>query len=299
MASNYTWTFTTENLSPPQNCTLLILKKSTGSGTVTGMGINCGADCSETYSLGTSVTLTATPAENSTFKGWSGGGCYGTGICTVTLYSDELVTANFDIKSYTITASAESHGAITPSGSVVVNHGANQSFTMAGDAGYRVQDVSVDSVSVGAVNTYTFTNVTANHSITATFTNETISVPTIPSGSDRGVKGISYTYATGGSLSSLDHPVEYRIDWGDGTYSDWSSSGSFKKIWSVSGMYTIKAQARCALCNTIVSEWSEGSTVTIQDECSTWDDVAALMLAHENGEASWDDVVKCYTEYTY
>jgi hypothetical protein len=67
-----------------------------GEGTVTGPGINCGGDCSERYTIGTVVTLTATPAAGSTFTGWSGGGCGGTGQCRVTITTAPIaVTANF------------------------------------------------------------------------------------------------------------------------------------------------------------------------------------------------------------
>jgi hypothetical protein len=170
---------------------------------------------------------------------------------------------------------------------------------MTPDTHFEIKDVKVDGASVGVVNTYTFTNVTVNHTIDATFTDETISTPTPPSGPDTGVKTTSYTYTTEGSSSSLDHPVEYQVDWGDGTYSDWSSTGTLTKIWSVSDTYTIKAQARCSLDTTVLSDWSEGLTVNIQDECSTWDDVIARYLTHEIGKAEWADVVGCYKEYVY
>ncbi|CAN5867248.1 hypothetical protein BH18ACT6_BH18ACT6_10000 [soil metagenome] len=54
-------------------------KTGTDTGTVTSSptGINCGTDCTEAYSNGTVVTLTATPAAGSTFAGWSGA-CTGT-----------------------------------------------------------------------------------------------------------------------------------------------------------------------------------------------------------------------------
>src|SRR5205823_4903352 len=69
-----------------QSFTLAISKAGAGSGTVTSMptGITCGTDCSS-YASGTAVTLTATPAADAIFTGWSGGGCTGTGACTVTL----------------------------------------------------------------------------------------------------------------------------------------------------------------------------------------------------------------------
>ena len=72
---------------------------STGTGTVTSLpaGINCGTDCTEPYNSGTDVTLTAEPDANSTFAGWSGGGCSGTGTCTVTINSATTVTAVFNL----------------------------------------------------------------------------------------------------------------------------------------------------------------------------------------------------------
>ncbi|RPI80366.1 MAG: hypothetical protein EHM41_22875, partial [Chloroflexi bacterium] len=46
----------------------------TGNGTVSSnlAGINCGSDCSESYTSGTIVVLTATPTAGSVFSGWSG-----------------------------------------------------------------------------------------------------------------------------------------------------------------------------------------------------------------------------------
>jgi len=71
--------------------------------------------------------------------------------------------------NFTITAAAAAGGSITPSGAVTVDYGSDQSFTITPNTGYFIADVFVDSVSVGAVPEYTFTNVTANHTIGATF----------------------------------------------------------------------------------------------------------------------------------
>jgi hypothetical protein len=67
----------------------------TGGGTVSGIGISCGTDCSETYVGGTSITLTATPGSGSTFAGWSGA-CTGTGSCVVMMDAAKTVTATFN-----------------------------------------------------------------------------------------------------------------------------------------------------------------------------------------------------------
>lgn len=70
---------------------------------------------------------------------------------------------------FTITATADEHGSISPSGAVTVKRDESQSFTITPDSGYRIADVKVDGESVGAVASYTFENVTANHTIEATF----------------------------------------------------------------------------------------------------------------------------------
>lgn len=93
--------------------------------------------------------------------------------------SDDETKTNYitvAIPTYTITASAGANGTIDPSGSVVVNEGSNQSFTISPAIGYHVADVLVDGASVGAVTGYEFTNVTANHTIVASFTIDTFTI---------------------------------------------------------------------------------------------------------------------------
>lgn len=78
---------------------LTVTKAGLGAGTVTSVpaGINCGTDCTETYTLATSVTLTAAPATGATFGGWSGGVCSGTALtCTVSMTAARAVTATFN-----------------------------------------------------------------------------------------------------------------------------------------------------------------------------------------------------------
>jgi hypothetical protein len=70
---------------------------------------------------------------------------------------------------WTITASAGAGGTITPDGAVTVAHGADRSFTITANQGFAVSDVTVDGASVGAVASYTFSNVTAAHTISAAF----------------------------------------------------------------------------------------------------------------------------------
>ncbi|MBK7366529.1 MAG: T9SS type A sorting domain-containing protein [Candidatus Eisenbacteria bacterium] len=79
-------------------------------------------------------------------------------------------TANFTVDKWIVTASAGTGGTISPSGAVGVAQGASQAFTIAANSGFAVSGVLVDGASVGAVTSYTFTNVTAAHTIAASFT---------------------------------------------------------------------------------------------------------------------------------
>jgi flagellin-like protein len=100
----------------------------------------------------------------------------GTSVGAVTSYvfsgvtTPQTISASFAINTYTITANAGAKGAISPSGTINVNHGSSQAFTITPDSGYRVLDVLVDGTSVGPVTSYTFTNVQGTHTISATFT---------------------------------------------------------------------------------------------------------------------------------
>ena len=97
----------------------------TGTGTVTSnpAGISCAPTCSKSFPAGTLVTLTETPATNSTFAGWSGGGCSGTAsTCTVTLSTSQQVTATFNVNqtlpTLTVTLAGTGAGSVssTPAG---------------------------------------------------------------------------------------------------------------------------------------------------------------------------------------
>lgn len=70
---------------------------------------------------------------------------------------------------HTIRASAGANGTISPAGWTSVGEGGEQTFTITPDAGYAVAKVLVDGRSVGAVTSYTFRNVTQDHTIEAVF----------------------------------------------------------------------------------------------------------------------------------
>lgn len=77
---------------------LTVRPLGTGTGVVTSdvAGIDCGADCEESYEYGTTVTLTARPHPGMVFTGWLGD-CTGTGTCTTSMTGSREVAANFEI----------------------------------------------------------------------------------------------------------------------------------------------------------------------------------------------------------
>lgn len=91
---------------------LTVAKDGSGGGTVTSApsGINCGTDCSENYAYASTVTLTASPDGTSSFAGWSGGGCSGTGSCTATVDADKTVTAAFNAAMHTLSVTCVDDG---------------------------------------------------------------------------------------------------------------------------------------------------------------------------------------------
>ncbi len=86
--------------------------------------------------------------------------------------SDHTISVSFVAITHSITASAGSNGSITPEGSMTINEGEDQTFTITADSSYVIEDVLVDGTSVGTVSSYTFSNVKADHTISASFVPE-------------------------------------------------------------------------------------------------------------------------------
>ena len=91
---------------------LVVNKDGNGTGLVTSVpaGIDCGATCAAGFSQNTIVTLTATATNYSTFMGWSGAGCSGTGTCVVTMDAAKAVTATFTYFTYPLTVAKAGNG---------------------------------------------------------------------------------------------------------------------------------------------------------------------------------------------
>lgn len=125
--------------------------------------------------------------------------------------------------TYTITASAGTGGKISPSGKTVVNRGASLKYTITPNSGYAISNVLVDGTSVGAVSSYTFGNITSNHTISATFTAVRYTLTITKNGTGTG--SVS-TYPSGtsfipGTLVTLTAIPGYRS-----TFGGWSGACS-------------------------------------------------------------------------
>jgi ribosome-associated toxin RatA of RatAB toxin-antitoxin module len=121
--------------------------------------------------------------------------------------------------TYTISASAGSGGTISPAGNSVVNYGGSQTFSITPDNGYKVADVTVDGSSVGAVTSYTFSNVTANHTISVNFAVNTYTL-TYTAGVNGTVSGSTpQTVNSGGSgtlVTAVANTGYHFVSWSDG-----------------------------------------------------------------------------------
>jgi hypothetical protein len=173
---------------------------------------------------GADTTFTITPDSCSTIADVL---VDGVSVGAVTEYTFTNVTTSHTIHAsftpipYTITASAGANGSISPAGEVVVSCGADQMFTITPDACYRVANVLVDGISVGTVTTYTFNDVTANHTISATFTikTHTLVVNAVGNGSVTIVPDLDlYNCGTSVQLTAVPDPGYEFFGWtGDAT----------------------------------------------------------------------------------
>lgn len=103
---------------------LTVRRDGAGSGLVvsTDGSISCGTACSVTVNPGSTVTLSARADTGSSFAGWTGGGCSGTGTCTVRLDSSSAVVATFDkLASHALTVAVTGTGRVDTSPAGIAN----------------------------------------------------------------------------------------------------------------------------------------------------------------------------------
>ncbi len=175
--------------------TLSITKTGTGAGTVTSSpaGINCGATCAFIFNSGTPVILTAAPAANSTFTGWSGA-CSGTGTCSVTIDAAKSVTANFTLQTFNVSVAKTGAGTGTVTSSPTgINCGATCSASFNAGASVTLDaTASAGSIFTGWSGACTGTGtcvvtIDAAKSVTAIFDLQTFNLSVAKAGTGTGV----------------------------------------------------------------------------------------------------------------
>jgi len=243
------------------------------------------------------------------------------------VYSNE-VSRNVSATTYTITGSAGSGGSISPSGSTSVTSGGSQTYTITPSSGYQIANVLVDGVSVGAVSSYTFSNVTAGHTISATFSAVQVVTYTItgsagsggsisPSGSTSVTSGSSQTYtitpSTGykianvlvdgvsvGAVSSYafsnvtaNHTIAatfstltYTITASAGTGGSISPSGSATVNYGGSQTYTITPSTGYAIASVLVDGVSVGAVGSYSFSNVTAGHTISATFAEATGEGT-------------
>ena len=154
------------------------------------------------YVEGSPVKLLAMPDDGYAFQGWySESALVSTNeFYEFTAREDICLNAVFaeisenEINVYTITATANEGGSISPNGSVTVNEGDNITFTITPNSNYTIEDVKIDGVSGGKITSHTFDNVTENHTISASFSKKSggSSDGTPDGGGSSGYPSVSY-----------------------------------------------------------------------------------------------------------
>lgn len=128
------------------------------------------------YNLGDSVTLQAKPAPGYSFQKWTVNDQVVSRdpsfridrvdrdySLTAVFLQDGIVTHNI------VSGVATTGGAISPSGTIVVGHGSNITYTITPKSGFAILAVAVDGIQVGPVSSYTFSDVKSDHAIAAAF----------------------------------------------------------------------------------------------------------------------------------
>lgn len=187
------WYPDTKFVMQPENYNINITVSPAEYGTVSGAG---------TYNYGDNATVVATPTGYKFFEGWYDD--QGKLLSTSASYTFKVnrnrnLTAKFYKVEYPITATAGANGVISPAGNVMVEHGTNQVFNITPNTGFAIDQVLIDGVNnPDAVNngSYTFVNVTAPHTIEATFKVAEYTIYAVAgvggSISPSGVIGVSY-----------------------------------------------------------------------------------------------------------
>ncbi len=92
---------------------------------------------------------------------------------------------------------------------------------------------------------------------------EIVSIPNAPVGPTTSDEDITLTYSCTGAVSSCGHELQYRFNWGDGSFSTWTTIDSASHSWITENTYHVIVKARCKIHPSVEANWSPATTVTI------------------------------------
>jgi uncharacterized repeat protein (TIGR02543 family) len=167
------------------------------------------------FDHGTQVAVTATANTGYQFTGWSGGGCSGTGACTLTMTGNTTVTATFALVQHTLTpaVSPSGAGAITPSVPTKYDYNTLVSVTAAANPGYQFTGWSGACSGTGACNV----TMTSDKTVTANFAvvQYTLTPGTTPSGAGTIIPSAptKYNYNTTVIVTATGNPGYQFTGW--------------------------------------------------------------------------------------
>jgi subtilisin family serine protease len=154
--------------------------------------------------------------------------------------SSNVVIEVVDSPKSSIIATAGANGAITPEGLIAVYKGDNYTFSITPYIGYTISNVVVDSVPIGPTNSYTFSNISADHTISASFSIRQYSLA-YRAGNNGSVIGstnqiVSYG-ADGSTVTAAPYPGCYFFAWSDGVTNNSRSELKVTKDINVTALF--------------------------------------------------------------
>lgn len=199
------------------------------------------------------------------------------GIYTYTfaaINANQTLTATMTAKTFTIAASAGANGSISPNGNTTVNFGASQAYTITPALGYVIDDVTVDNISMGAVSSFVFTSVTANHTIAATFKAAECEVPTFlyTTHIDETSAELHWSHPT---ATTFD--IQYKTATSNYT-SVGNVSGNSYQLTNLAPNTTYMWQVRAHCAGNNLSEWA--NMVTFTTDANTIDGIEDLVKSN-------------------
>ena len=186
----------------------------------------------------------------------------GAGNVTAVTGKGELVPS----ATHTLTASAGAHGGVSPSGETTVSEGADYTYSIAPDAHYHVVDVVVDGASQGALTSYTFTGVTEDRTITASFAPDTftLSYAANAQGSISGPTPQTVAYGTDGAkVTAVANSGYHFVSWSDGVLTAARTEASVTSDITVTASFAVDQSGLTITSPKNGATWPVGSVQNI------------------------------------